>query len=120
MNHIFNEINNSLEEFAAEREWSHYHTPLNLAVALNVEASELLEHFQWRENESSEEVMKNEHLMGGIKEEIADVLIYLTRLASILQIDLEDAVREKFILNEKKYPVAKSKGKFIKYSDREN
>jgi len=119
MNINIEEINSTLKTFAQEREWSHYHTPKNLAIALSIEASELLEHFQWKENETSEEVKKDEMLMQGIKEEIADVLIYLSRLASILEIDLTTAVRNKFELNEKKYPVEVSKGKFVKYTQRD-
>ncbi len=91
----------------------------NLAIALSIEASELLERFQWRENETSQVVKENETLMQGIEEEIADVLIYLARLASVLQIDLTKAVDKKFTLNEIKYPVVESKGEFVKYSQRE-
>ncbi|NCB01095.1 MAG: nucleotide pyrophosphohydrolase [Spirochaetia bacterium] len=113
------DIQKKMDKFVSEREWDDYHTPKNLAIALSVEASELLEHFQWRDNESSNEVRGNDPLMNKIKEEIADVLIYLTRLSTILQIDLTDAVNEKLILNERKYPVSLSKGKFVKYSDRD-
>jgi NTP pyrophosphatase (non-canonical NTP hydrolase) len=119
MNINIDKINEKLASFVKEREWSHYHTPKNLAIALSIEANELLEHFQWRENETSQVVKENETLMQGIEEEIADVLIYLVRLASILQIDLAQVVDNKFILNEIKYPVAESKGEFVKYSQRE-
>lgn len=118
MNINVDEINEQLKAFAKEREWSHYHTPKHLAIALSVEASELLERFQWKDNVDSEKVKKDEKLMQGITEEIADVLIYLCRLASVLDIDLNEAVKHKFILNEIKYPVNVSKGIFVKYSDR--
>ncbi len=113
------EINEMLLNFAKERKWSHYHTPKHLSIALSIESSELLERFQWKDNESSEKVKEDKRLMKGIKEEIADVLIYLCRLSSILDINLHEAVRDKFILNEEKYPKELSYGPFVKYSDRE-
>ena len=111
-------INTRLEKFVHDRDWTQYHTPKNLAIALSVEASELLEHFQWRENESNNCVKDNKNLMAKIEEEIADVAIYLARLSSVLDIDLNNVINKKLLLNEEKYPVSLSKGEFVKYSDR--
>lgn len=91
-----------LRRFAGERDWDRYHTPKNLASALIVEAAELLEHFQWLSQEESRNLspaVKTE-----VAHEVADVLIYLTRLADRLGIDMLAAASEKMGLNAKKYP----------------
>ena len=100
---------NSLEElalelrrFAGERQWEEYHTPKNLAAALIVEAAELLEHFQWLTPEQSQELPPESR--EAVAQEIADVLIYLTRLADRLQIDMLAAASAKMELNAVKYP----------------
>lgn len=91
-----------LRRFADERDWQQYHTPKNLAAALVVETGELLEHFQWLTQDESA------RLSAGKKQEVAhemaDVFIYLTRLADRLDIDLLQAAGDKMILNSKKYP----------------
>ena len=92
-----------LRRFAGARQWETFHTPKNLAAALIVEAAELLEHFQWLTPEQSQNLSpaaKQEVAL-----EIADVLIYLTRLADQLHIDMLAAASEKMALNAKKYPV---------------
>lgn len=95
----------ALRRFADERQWERFHTPKNLASALIVEAAELLEHFQWLTQEQSsnlDETTKEEVAL-----EIADVLIYLTRLADQLGIDMLQAATDKMRLNAKKYPPIK-------------
>ncbi len=100
------ELATELRRFADERQWEPFHTPKNLAAALIVEAAELLEHFQWLTPEQSR------HLSPATRQEvaheIADVLIYLTRLADQLGIDLLAAAAEKMALNAKKYPAPSS------------
>ncbi len=91
-----------LRKFAAERDWDHAHTPKNLASALIVEAAELLEHFQWLSQEESRNLAPERK--AEVAHEIADVLIYLTRLADRLGIDMLAAASEKMGLNAKKYP----------------
>jgi len=106
-------IQKQLSDFADERDWNQFHNPKNLAMALSVEASELVEIFQWLTPEQAEAIMgtdENEH----VKEEIADVMIYLIRLADKLNVDLEDAVADKIIKNGEKYPVDTSKGSTTK------
>ena len=96
------EIQKQLEEFANDRNWNQFHNPKNLVMALSVEASELVEIFQWLTPEQSDLIMdssESEH----VKEEMADVLIYLIRLADKLNVNLEDAVVEKIVKNGKKH-----------------
>ncbi|ADC66423.1 pyrophosphatase [Ferroglobus placidus DSM 10642] len=90
-------------KFRDERGWKKYHNPKDLAASIVIEASELLEIFQWvSEEESYEEARRN---IERVKEEVADILIYLIYLADVLQIDLEEAVIEKLKKNEEKYPI---------------
>ncbi|MBT3446803.1 MAG: nucleotide pyrophosphohydrolase [Candidatus Thioglobus sp.] len=96
------EIQKQLEEFANDRNWNQFHNPKNLVMALSVEASELVEIFQWLTPEQAEFIMESDE-SEHVKEEIADVLIYLFRLADKLDINLEEAVSEKIIKNSKKH-----------------
>jgi NTP pyrophosphatase (non-canonical NTP hydrolase) len=107
-----------IREFAMERAWERYHTPKNLVMALSVEASELLEPFQWLTAEQSLQLDAEQH--EAVRQEIADVLIYLTRLADLLDIDLLDAAADKLAINARKYPVEKAHGNALKYSDFQN
>ncbi|MBT7557906.1 nucleotide pyrophosphohydrolase [Candidatus Woesearchaeota archaeon] len=98
------QIQIQLSKFANERDWDQFHNPKNLAMALSVEASELVEIFQWLTPEQSEEIMESsesEH----VKEEIADILIYLIRIADKLNVDLESSISEKIIKNRNKYQI---------------
>jgi NTP pyrophosphatase (non-canonical NTP hydrolase) len=104
-----------LRQFAAERDWDQFHSPKNLASALSVEAAELLEPFQWLTEEQSRSLSPEK--MQAVRKEMADVLIYLVRLADKLDVDLLQAAREKIAENAKKYPVEKSKGSIRKYTD---
>ena len=107
-----------IREFAQVRAWERYHTPKNLVMALSVEAAELLEPFQWLTAEQSQHLSAEQH--AAVRHEIADVLIYLTRLADLLDIDLLDAATDKLALNARKYPVDKAHGNALKYSDFKN
>jgi NTP pyrophosphatase (non-canonical NTP hydrolase) len=112
------EIRNKLRKFAKDRNWDQFHSPKNLSMAVAAEAAELLEIFQWLTEEQSREIINNEKEMSLIKEEIADVVIYLVRLADKLNVDIEKAVLEKIALNEKKYPVKLAKDNATKYNKR--
>ena len=101
--------------FAVERDWEQFHTPRNLAAALSVEAAELLEHFQWLTEQQSRNLPEAKRVAVG--EEIADVLLYLLRLADVLQIDVADATRRKLQLNAEKYPVERARGSMRKYNE---
>ncbi len=108
-------LKQQLREFAARRDWNQFHSPKNLAMALSVEVAELVEHFQWLTEEQS--YVQDPEKRAAIKQEIGDVLIYLTRLADKLGIDPLEAARQKIRLNESKYPVAKARGNARKYKD---
>jgi dCTP diphosphatase len=91
-----------LRDFAAERNWEQFHSPKNLAMALSVETAELTEHFQWLTQDQS--LALNEQQREAVALEMADVLIYLVRMADRLDIDLLEAARRKVVVNAKKYP----------------
>ena len=104
-----------VREFAAARAWDRYHTPKNLAMALSVEAAELVEPFQWLTAEESGSLDPDK--LEAVRQEIADVLIYLTRLADVLEIDPLQAAADKLELNARRYPVEKSHGNALKYDE---
>ena len=109
------QLRDSLRQFAADRDWDQFHSPKNLAMALAVEAAELLERFQWVTEEDSRRLPPAE--LARVREEMADVLNYLVRLADKLDVNLLEAAREKVALNAQKYPVDKARGNAKKYSD---
>jgi dCTP diphosphatase len=109
------ELRDALRAFAAARDWDQFHSPKNLAVAVSVEAGELLEHFQWT-TEAQSAVLPPDSA-AKVEEEMADVLLYLVRLADKLEIDLLGAARRKMALNAERYPVSKAKGKSRKYTE---
>lgn len=103
------DLRQRLREFAQARDWEQFHSPKNLAMALIVEAAELVEHFQWMREEDSlslEAVRKEEVAL-----EMADIFIYLLRIADRLDINLAAAARRKIEINEQRYPVEASRGK---------
>lgn len=95
-------LRDALRDFAAARDWQRYHTPKNLAMAMIVEAAELVEHFQWATAEES--ARPSEEKRAAIRDEVADTLIYLVELADALEIDLLAAARDKIVKNAVKYP----------------
>jgi len=104
-----------LRAFAQARDWDQFHSPKNLAMALVVEAAELVEHFQWlTENESTALPPEKRAAVG---EELADVLVYVVRIADRLDIDLLEAVSAKLAHNEAKYPADRVKGSARKYTE---
>lgn len=90
-------------EFVAERNWEQFHTPKNLAEAISIEASELLEVFLWHDNCDSEEVQEEPELKSKAEEELADVVIYCLAIATQLDINLVDAVEAKMDSNERRF-----------------
>lgn len=103
-----------LQDFARERDWEQFHSPKNLAMALSVEAAELLEIFQWLDEEQSRQL--SPEALEAVREEAADVLLYLIRISDLLDIDLVDAVSKKLSVNAQKYPVDKARGISKKYN----
>lgn len=108
------DLTGKIIKFRDERDWKQFHKPKDLAISLVLEASEVLEHFQWKNEKEIEEYIKiNKDEIG---DEIADVFIYLMDIAHGLDIDIKKAVEDKLIKNGKKYPVEKAKGKHTKYN----
>jgi dCTP diphosphatase len=99
--------------FAAERDWDQFHNPKNLAMAVAGEAGELVEHFQWLSLEQSANLPRQTR--DAVALECADILLFLLRLTDKLGIDLAAAARKKLVLNARKYPVEKSRGRATKY-----
>jgi len=105
----------ALAAFAAERNWDQFHSPKNLSMALTGEVGELSEIFQWLTEEASKSAASNPDTATAVREELADVTLYLVRLASVLGVDLNDAVTQKLKKNAEKYPVEKAHGTHKKY-----
>jgi len=112
---ILKDLIEQVRNFRQERDWDQYHSPKNLAMALVVEASELVEHFQWLTEEQSNSLSPDK--LAEVREEIGDVLIYLVNLCDKLGIDPIEAARDKLEKNIKKYPADKVRGKSNKYSE---
>ena len=108
-------LRDELRRFSAERDWDQFHSPKNLAAALAVEAAELLEPFQWLSSEQSRQL--SPQTAAAVRKEMADVLLYLVRLADQLGVDLLEAAHSKIVENAIKYPVEKAKGSMRKYTD---
>ena len=108
-------LRDKMRAFIAERDWGQFHSPKNLAMALSVESSELLEIFQWLTEEQSRSL--DPHAKAAAGEEIADVLLYLVRIADQLGIDLVAEAHRKLEKNAEKYPVEKSRGTSKKYNE---
>lgn len=103
-----------LRQFADERDWNQFHSPKNLSMALIGEAAELVEHFQWLTEEQSYGL--SEDRLGEVELELADVFLYLIRLADKLGVDLVKAAKRKININEQKYPAHKVRGRSDKYT----
>jgi NTP pyrophosphatase (non-canonical NTP hydrolase) len=103
-----------LRRFAAERDWERFHTPKNLAVSLAVETGELLEHVQWGSDEDITALIATPDGRAALAEEMADVLIYLVRLADVAGIDLLDAASAKIAANAERYPADEVRGSSAK------
>jgi NTP pyrophosphatase (non-canonical NTP hydrolase) len=104
-----------LRDFATARDWDQFHSPKNLSMALIAEAAELLEHFQWLTQDQSANLPQAK--LKEVEHELADILIYLIRIADKLDIDLHQAAQTKIDLNEKKYPATTVKGSARKYTE---
>ena len=103
-------INDEIDDFVSERNWGKFHKPKNLVMALSGEVGELNECFQWLDDEDIENVKNSPEKKGAFEHEIADVFIYLLRIANKMNIDLEDVVYKKLELNKLKYPVETNQG----------
>ncbi len=112
MNQSFEAINERIKKFCSDRDWSQFHDPKNLAISLQLEASEVLELFQWTKDNQAKDGKDGE-----MADELADVLYWVIMLANNYNIDLVTALDKKMDKNEEKYPVEKAKGSSAKYSE---
>jgi NTP pyrophosphatase (non-canonical NTP hydrolase) len=103
------DITNELIKFRNERDWAQFHNPKDLAIAISIESAELLELFLWKNADDADKEK--------IKEELADILSFSFLLANKYELDIKEIMFDKISLNEKKYPVAKSKGSAKKYNE---
>lgn len=111
------ELKRLIVKFRDDREWKKYHTPKDLAISISVEANELLEIFQWKNNEEVELLLKDKETFEEVIEELADVTTYCLNMADIIGVDLSDAVKKKVKQNAEKYPIEKIKGNYRKYTE---
>lgn len=111
----FNKLRLRIRQFSNERDWDQYHSPKNLAMALIVEAAELVEHFQWLTEEQSRALSAD--ILQKVGEELADIQIYLIRIADKLNVDMTDAVDKKIVVNAGKYPAEQVRGSAKKYNE---
>ena len=109
--HTLAELLEIVREFVKERDWEQYNLPLNLAISTSIEAGELLELFQWKTHEEVEEALKDDNFREALASEIADVLVYLLRVADTAGIDPAKALVEKMKRNREKYPIDYWNGK---------
>jgi NTP pyrophosphatase (non-canonical NTP hydrolase) len=106
------ELRKILDEFVAERDWSQFHSPKNVSMALAVEVAELMEHFQWLTTEASRQLAEDPDKLAAVGEELADVVGYSLALANELGIDVSSAIRAKMVKNRLKYPAAQYRGRY--------
>ena len=109
---IIEELKTLIESFVDERDWKQFHSPKNLSMSISIEASELMELFQWLSLDEAKEVMKEGELREHAIDEIADVMIYALAFCQRNNIDVSYAIKQKMEKNMKKYPVEKFKGNF--------
>ena len=102
----FEKLNKRIKDFNDERDWNQFHSPSNLAKSISIEAAELLECFQWN---------NDQYDLNAVKEELADVVNYCIQMSQVLNLDLIQIVNQKMDKTEKKYPVSKAKGVSTKY-----
>ncbi len=108
-------LRRKIDQFVTERDWAQFHTPKNLAMAMIVEAAELVEQFQWDTPQESQQLTPEKR--EAVSHELADTFVYLLRIAEVLKIDLIEAVNAKIELNAKKYPVEKARGSNARYTE---
>jgi dCTP diphosphatase len=110
-----NALRARVTEFVEERDWAQFHSPKNLAMAMIVEAGEVVEHFQWMTEQESRNL--NAEAKEKVGQELSDTFVYLLRIAEVCGIDLIQAANKKIDLNAKKYPIEKVKGSNAKYTE---
>jgi NTP pyrophosphatase (non-canonical NTP hydrolase) len=112
------ELRKIIADFVAERDWSQFHSPKNVSMALAIEAAELMEHFQWLTTEASRGLADDPEKLAAIGEELADVIGYSFALANELGLDVSNAIRAKMVKNAEKYPAEQYRGRYEREDDR--
>lgn len=116
MNTRFRPLLKKIQKFRDERDWMQFHNPKDMAVAITIEASEILEHFLWKNNDEISKYLSNKKNEEEVADEIADTLSFIFELADNLGIDIEEAMENKSRKNSKKYPIKKARGNATKYT----
>jgi NTP pyrophosphatase (non-canonical NTP hydrolase) len=106
------ELRRLIADFVAERDWSQFHAPKNVSMALAIEAAELMEHFQWLTPEASRDLADDPEKLAAVAEELADVVGYSFALANELGLDVSSSIRAKMVKNAEKYPAEKYRGRY--------
>jgi len=106
------ELRKLIADFVAERDWSQFHSPKNVSMALAIEAAELMEHFQWLTTEASRELANDPKRLAEVGEELADVIGYSFALANELGLDVSSAIQAKMVKNAQKYPADDFRGRY--------
>ena len=106
------ELRKLVADFVAERDWSQFHSPKNVSMALAIEAAELMEHFQWLTTDASRELASEPEKLAEVGEELADVIGYSFALANELGLDISSVMRAKMVKNAEKYPAEKYRGRY--------
>ena len=108
-------LKEKVAKFRDERDWLKFHNPKDLSIALSIEAAELEELFLWKDDVSADKIRKSQKQLQRVKEEMADIFIYLLSLSNVLGLDVSKTVNEKLEQNAMKYPISKTKGSNKKY-----
>jgi NTP pyrophosphatase (non-canonical NTP hydrolase) len=111
------ELKEKIKKFCDDRDWDQFHNAKELAIAMNIESSELLEHFRWKKDKEVDEMFKDKEKRQKIEDEMADVFYFLLRMSDRYNIDLSKALETKMKENSAKYPVKKFKGSAKKYNE---
>ena len=104
-------------EFRDKRDWKQFHNPKDLAISISIEAGELLELFQWKNETEAKAILADPAKRKRVEEELADIMIFCLSMSDATGIDIEEAVMKKLEQNEKKYPIEKAKGSAKKYTE---
>ncbi|VAX36852.1 hypothetical protein MNBD_UNCLBAC01-1975 [hydrothermal vent metagenome] len=111
-----NDLKKIVKAFRDARDWGQFHTPNNLVQAISIEANELMEEFLWKTDQEVEELLKQKEFRQKVSYELADIVAFCLNFSNVTNIDLSQTIAEKMKLNEKKYPIEKSKGNATKYN----
>ena len=106
------ELRALVQRFVDERDWRQFHTAKNLAMSIAIEAAELMEHFQWLDQQASQAIAQQEVKKAAVAEELADVLSYVLAISSALEIDLASSLEAKMVKNALKYPADQIRGRY--------